>query len=85
MQYTLYEIISIEEFEKNGTATMTIDFTTAERGDLSVTVYKNIFFSLVYEGAFLPIGLNGHNPFLKNDLAAYEKDGVLYLGFKNEN
>ena len=80
-----YKIISIEDFEKNGTPSMDISADTQERGRLDISVYKGVFYALVYDGVYLPVGLNGRNPFIKNGYAAYSDGSYLWIGFLNED
>lgn len=85
MKYKVYEIVSEHDFYNNDRPSMRISFNTEEHGLLEVTVYKNRFYSVCCKEKFLPIGLNGKNPYFRDDMAAYIKDGKIYLGFKYEN
>jgi hypothetical protein len=80
-----YKVILTADFENNNTPSMDVIFDTQERGRINVSIYKSGFYALVYDGVYLPVGLNDRNPFIKNGYAAYKDASALWIGFLNED
>ncbi len=80
--FDFYKIINKAEFEAEGLKSREVTVILEGLGQKTVLVTKQMLFCLVYDGAILPVNLDGaDNPFEFEGYAAYIDDADdVYLG-----
>lgn len=83
MTYFWYLIFNRSEFEALGLVSKTYSLELEAIGEVEVLVTKGNLISMLYEGIFLPVKINGLNPYEIDDHASFEDaEGNIYLGIK---
>lgn len=85
MIYTWYKIFNKTEFEALDLVSKEYEVVLQDIGLKTILVTKNNLISILYEGIFLSINMNDHNPFEFEDHAVYlHPSNDVYLGIKYE-
>lgn len=85
MSYDGYKIINYQEFLDSGLPSKELQFVLKGIGLKTILVTKGIHVGLVHDGVFLPVYLNGRNPFFFENYAVYLDDNEdIWLGVKKE-
>lgn len=76
-----YKLFNKEDFEASGLVSRTLTVELADIGLKSILITKGNLIGITYEGVFLPVNLNGVNPFYFEGYGVYLRDnGDVYLG-----
>ena len=79
--YTWYYIFNAEAFTETALVSRTYTVTLDGIGKKDILVTQGHQLGLSYDGVFLPLELNGKNPFTFEDRAAYiDEDDNVWLG-----
>lgn len=85
-QYNWFFIFNAAEFNALNLVSRTYYMNLEGIGDRDILVTKGNHLSILYEGIFLPLELNGKNPFEFEDHAAYIDDNDnVWLGVPLED
>jgi hypothetical protein len=84
--YTSYLIFNKTEFEALGLTSKTYTYNLDGIGERDILVTSGVALGITYEGVFLPLQLNGENPFYFEDHAIFieEETQNVYLGILDE-
>ena len=81
MTYNWYYIINADEFEATGLVSQELDLELENIGPKTVLVTMGAMLGITYEGVFLPLEMNGENPFEFDGHAIQVHDnGNVFLG-----
>lgn len=82
--FNWYKIFNKQDFEATGLVSRKLTADLADIGFKEILITKGNATGLTYEGVFLPINLNGVNPFYFEGFAVYLRDnGDVYLGVQS--
>lgn len=82
MTYRIYKIFNLTEFMALDLVSKKYTFFLDEIGQKDILVTRGELVSILYEGIFLPLDLNGKNPFKFEDMAIYkDANNDVFLGF----
>lgn len=73
-QYNWYKVFNSDEFEALGLVSKTYTLNLEGIGTKSFLVTKGDMLSVTYDGVFLSIDSNAHNPFEFDGMAIYRDD-----------
>lgn len=83
--FWFYKIINLDEFEALDLPSRSLEVTLDSIGLKTILVTKGETVSLLYEGVFLSVNLNGNNPFEFDGHAVYiDENNDIYLGIAKE-
>jgi hypothetical protein len=86
MTYNWYEVISIDDLNAEGTESVELEFYTYELGIVTILVTKGNYTSILYDGVFLSLDMNGKNPFIFENKGIFlGSDNIIYFGIKVED
>lgn len=81
--YTWFKIFNKNEFDALGLVSKTYTLFLEGVGQKNILVTKSEGYGMVYEGIFLPLEMNGENPFAFEGHAIYKTvAGNVYLGIE---
>ena len=83
MIFRWWYILNANEFNALGLVSRTLTLDLEGIGLKNILVTKGSMLGITYEGIFLPVQLNGANPYSIDDHAVFIRDnGDLFLGIK---
>ncbi len=86
MTYKWYFIFNRTDFLATGLTSREYDVNMENIGLKTILVTLGNLLGLTYEGIFLPIQMNGSNPFAFDSMAVYvNDDNNVFLGFAIES
>jgi len=81
MTYTTYKLINLDDFEDTGLVSRKIEAVLSGIGLKEILITKGNYVSVLYEGVFLCLGVNGKNFFEFEGYAVFiDPANDLYLG-----
>lgn len=81
MIYNWFFIFSINDFAASGLKSKSIDLILESIGQKTILITFGESYGITYEGVFLPVNLNGKNPFSIDSLAVYvDENNDVFLG-----
>ena len=82
MTYEWFYIFNTDDFTELDLVSKVYQLDLEGRGLVDVLVTLGETFGITYEGVFLPLNLNGVNPFEFEDMACYvDADNNVFMGF----
>lgn len=88
MIFAWYRVFELSDFDNFGTESGVWSIQIPDRGTIDGEVYNGRFVGLVYNGLYLPFGLNQTEPFIQTKHTTGEVfaidvfNGGVYLGFE---
>lgn len=82
--YTWYKLFNCADLDAKNVPYLEDSFELDKMGVKTIRLYKGQFYSLLVDGVFLPVHLNGRNPFKTSDgkLAAFmDKANNIWVGY----
>lgn len=83
MTFNWYKIINREDFEDSGLVSKELEVLLEGVGVVDVMVTKGRFYSLIYNGVILSLGVTEANPFIFDGYAVYlDANQDMWLGIE---
>jgi hypothetical protein len=86
VSYNTYKIINQDEFEAAGVPSRKVTAILSGIGSKEILVTKGNVISILFEGIFLSLGINGKNYLeFENHAVFIDANNDIWLGIKNED
>lgn len=84
-KYDWYRMVNKDDFESTGLVSRTLTVDLDGIGLKSILITKGNLLGITYEGVFLPVNLNGVNPFYFEGYGVYlRENGDVFLGIMQD-
>lgn len=85
MSYTYYPIETVANFDALGVVRQNYQYILGDQGVKEIAIVKKRYYSVIIDDLFLPVGLNDRNGFNFKDHTALISEGIIYVGFNDED
>uniref|UniRef100_A0AAU8B1K9 Uncharacterized protein n=1 Tax=Dulem virus 29 TaxID=3145747 RepID=A0AAU8B1K9_9CAUD len=81
-----YKIYNLEEFDKLSVPQIYVNPNLEGIGEVEICIFKGMYYGVVFNGEVLTPGVNGQNPYVGKNGAAYiDNENNLWVGVKDES